>query len=334
MVTLREISKKTGFAVSVVSRTLNRNPDKNAHVSPKTQRIIQKAAKELGYRPNRAAEFLRRGSAPTIGVFLPRIADRIVAELVFGIADEAGLQGFPLSFSFDMTAVAYKKYVAGAKDIAHCAIVTYPYTSDGGRWPDDPQQIAGIMQDFKKAGGKVVLIAALTPVEGVPNVACDDYAGGRLAAERLLERRCKQFILLNPYCGRAEGFADAVRAAGDDVQVFPKDPASIAELAGMIRASKPQDLPIGVFATGDSPAVRLLSALSDPPSRWRVGEDVLLIGYDNYWLGEDLAPALTTIQQPFEQVGVIAVRKAINMIYGGHETSQKLTPILIPRDSA
>jgi LacI family transcriptional regulator len=331
--TLREVAKKTGFSISVVSRTLNRHPDKNARVSPQTRRIIEKAAKTLDFHPNRAAEFLRRGSAPTIGVFLPKIADHLIAELVIGVAEEAKAQGFPLSFSFDMTAAAYTTYVAGAKDVAHCGIITYPFNSDGGQWPDNPQQIGGILGEFRKAGGNVVLVDALTPVEGVPNVACDDYEGGRLAAARLLERQCKLFFHVDPYWGRTTGFAETLRASGKEVRQFSGDPDAIAELARAIQDVQPRDLPIGVFANGDAVAVRMLSALGDAP-KWRVGRDLLVVGYDAHGLGEELAPPLTSIRQPFEEMGRIAVKKVINLIYGQEETSQQLKPFLVPRGSA
>lgn len=331
MATLRETAEKAGFSISVVSRALSRNPDKNARVAVATRRLIEKAAQEVGYRPNRAAEFLRRGSAPTLGIFLPRIADRLIAELVFGVAEEAEAQGFPQSFSFGMTARQYREFIAGTRDIAHCAIITYPY-GDGGRWTDDPQQSTAVVGEFTSAGGKVVLINALAPVEGVPVVSCDDYEGGRLAAQRLLAADCRQFVLVHPYWGRTEGFTEALGAAGRKAHLVAADAGGMAALSRVAERARLRDLPLGVFATQDLYAVRALNVLR--ATRLRVGQEALLIGYDDYWIGEELEPALTTIHQPFEEVGRIAVRKAINQIYGKAETSEKVSPCLVARRSA
>ena len=149
----------------------------------------------------------------------------------------------------------------------------------------------------------------------------------------LFRSQCKLFFHVHPYWGRTVGFTETVRASGKEVHQFSSDPDAIAELARAIRRVKPRDLPIGVFASGDSVAVRVLSALGDPP-KWRVGRDLLVVGYDAYSLGEELAPPLTSIRQPFEEMGRIAVKKVINLIYGQEETSQQLKPYLVLRGSA
>jgi LacI family transcriptional regulator len=327
---MKEIAEKTGFNISVVSRTLNRNPDKNARVSPKTRRTIEKAAESMGYRPNRAAEFLRRGSAPTIGVFLPKIANRLTADYIFGMADAAGEEGFPLSFSFGMTAECYARFVKSASHSSHCGIITFPYGEDM-RYTHD-SRIGPVLDGFQKKGGKVVLVYSLNDINGMTTVSVDEYEGGRLAAERLLARQCRQFFLMEPYVNRTEGFLDALREAGKDARVVLADQSGIEEIVRTASAAAPDNLPIGVFAAcGDKHAVKVMSAVQRTPLR--LGWDVMLIGYNDHRLGADLSPSLTTIHQPCEEMGKLAVRKIVNLVYEKAESSAKLKPFLVERET-
>lgn len=329
MATLREIARKTGFAVSVVSRTLNRNPDRNARVSEKTRQIIEEAARSLGYRPNRAAEFLRRGSAPTIGVFLPKIANRLMADFIFGVADAAEEEGFPLSFSFGMTAECYKKFVTSASNASHCGIITFPY-GDDMRYTQD-SRVGPVLDGFQKRGGKVVLVYSLHETKDVITVSVDEYEGGRLAAKRLLERQCRMFFLMEPFAKRVEGFFDTLHLAGKDGRVVRADQDGIAEI--LKAAAAAENRPVGVFAAhGDKHAVKVLSAALK--ARLVLGRDIMLVGYNDHRLSGDLSPALTTIHQPYEEAGKLAVRKIVNLVYEKKETSAMLKPYLVARETA
>ncbi|MFO7535980.1 MAG: LacI family DNA-binding transcriptional regulator [Kiritimatiellia bacterium] len=98
MVTLKHIAEQAGVTVSVVSRALNARPDKPARVAPETKRRIEDVARALGFRRNRAAEFLKRGKSPVIQVCLPPRANERTADPVMGIADAAESEDFSLGF--------------------------------------------------------------------------------------------------------------------------------------------------------------------------------------------------------------------------------------------
>ena len=330
MSTLRQIADRTGFHISVVSRALSRNPRQNARVADETRRIIEDTAQELGYRPNRAAEFLRRGGAATLGVFLPKVADGIVAELVFGLAEEASELGFPLNLAFGMTSDSYRRFITSSMDIAHCGIITYPFGEDA-RFTEDVR-VSKVLGKFREAGGKVVVVNSQVTMEGVPMVCCDEFAGGRLAARRLLERGCKRFVQVAPYWGRTEGFRDTLREAGHEPRVVSAEPDGLAQLARVAGDATEAELPLGVFCTQRHIAYRAMTTLAASPLR--VGREALLVGYDDDLGNAELSPPMTTVHQPFEEVGRVAVRKVVNLIYDRTETSRKIAPRLVVRGTA
>ena len=89
MITLKKIAAETGYSISLVSRVLSPKPGQASYVSASTRKIILQATERLNYRPNRSAEFLRKGKAPVIGVFLPDSADDLIADLVVGLSEKA-----------------------------------------------------------------------------------------------------------------------------------------------------------------------------------------------------------------------------------------------------
>ena len=117
MVKLSEIANESGFSIPMVSRVLSPKPHKGACVAEKTRKHIEAVAKRMGYRPNRNAEFLKRGKNPVIGCFLPSRADSLLAKLMKGIGEEAEKQNFPLSFYFDITQESYLDFIKNQKNI-------------------------------------------------------------------------------------------------------------------------------------------------------------------------------------------------------------------------
>lgn len=85
--TLKTLSRVTGYAVATVSRALHDAPD----ISQETKRRVHEAAREIGYRPNRAGVRLRTGKTNVISLVLAtdhdmmnhtaRLISSIVAEL-------------------------------------------------------------------------------------------------------------------------------------------------------------------------------------------------------------------------------------------------------------
>ena len=79
--TIKDIAKAAGVSPSTVSNVLNRR----GNVSYKKIRLVEQAAKEMGYRLNEAASALRSGHAKAIAVLLPGIGSQAYADLYDGI---------------------------------------------------------------------------------------------------------------------------------------------------------------------------------------------------------------------------------------------------------
>ncbi|MGL4198731.1 MAG: LacI family DNA-binding transcriptional regulator [Allorhizobium sp.] len=91
---LKELSQILGLSQTTISRALNGYPE----VNEETRQRVMKAAKETGYRPNRAAQRLATGKAGSIGLIMPispdHSSDMHFAEFQSGLAEASIVHDF------------------------------------------------------------------------------------------------------------------------------------------------------------------------------------------------------------------------------------------------
>jgi LacI family transcriptional regulator len=81
-VTIKDVAKHTGLSQATISRALN----KSGYVSEETQRRIDEAVAELGYRPNWLARSLKGKPSHLIGLIVPEVSslyDNMIIQAVF-----------------------------------------------------------------------------------------------------------------------------------------------------------------------------------------------------------------------------------------------------------
>ncbi|MDD3696205.1 MAG: LacI family DNA-binding transcriptional regulator [Lentisphaeria bacterium] len=322
MVTLSEISAATGFSIPVVSRVLNPPSGSYPKVAANTRALILSTARKMNYRPNRQAEFFKRGQSPVIGVFLPYYRNSLIVDIIMGLSESAQAHGFPLSFSFKTSFESYRKFIDETRGRRNCGVITYPsFQVD--------KAAAELMARYCEHGGKMLLLNSRVSVYNVPYVGIDDEHGGRIAAEHLLERGCQEFILSSPIDTRLGGFRAALppqlRA---QCQEFEESDEAFQRIVQYCLESNKC---IGIFACADRMAARLHGMLLQ--AGLLPGQRVKLLGYDDLFLAPCLSPALSSVSQPFKQAAALAVEKLIDSIYAKPVKSETLKPSLVIRET-
>lgn len=89
-ITLKHISKLSGFSISTISKALNGGYD----ISESTKLKIIELAKSKNYIPNNSALALRNRKTKLIGVIVPKINSRIYSNIVSKIQEKAFKQGY------------------------------------------------------------------------------------------------------------------------------------------------------------------------------------------------------------------------------------------------
>lgn len=101
----------------------------------------------------------------------------------------------------------------------------------------------------------------------------------------------------------------------------------------MLATTPTDDSPTALFVSTDETAVRLVGEALD--SGVRVPQDIALVGYNNSTLASAVRPALTSVDQPRNSMGKLAMSYLMEHIDGRTEQRvQIMTPQLVPRDSS
>ena len=171
-------------------------------------------------------------------------------------------------------------------------------------------------------------------------VGSDSFAGGKLAAARLIERGCRRLAFFGDTRGieieqRLAGARAAVGAAGESasLEAYPVS-LSAAEMTGMIEGVLDRMDPAtdGIFAASDLIAMATLRLLH---ARGRaVPQDIAVIGFDDLPLAAQTVPLLSTIRQDICGGAKKMVEALRSRISGERCPSAVMEPELVVRESA
>ena len=312
MVTLQDIADKTGYSRAVVSRALNPFPDQR--VSPKALEIIRKTAQTMGYRRNQAASLLARGASPAIGVFLPANSNELINELITGVCNIANQHGFAYNIYFGMTQDDYLDFFNTVRSTRNAGVITYlPFNCDGGKLPAN---LANMLPE--KCQVVVANARHEIAMSNVSSVIIDNFYGGKLAALHLLERGCKSFFCESASSSwqrmeRQRGFTETIDQAGYAVEIFDSLLHNDVSEA-LLQSFDKVDSPPGIFCNTDLSALKIFAALSRSSRARQIGSRIKLCGFDKSAMAQ--AINLTSVNQPFRQLGETAMTLLVNQLTG------------------
>jgi len=89
-ITLKELSRLSGFSVSTVSKALNNKFD----ISPDTRKAIQKIALKYNYVPNNYAVALRKKQTKAVAIIIPQINTPFYSCFLYNIEKVASKFGY------------------------------------------------------------------------------------------------------------------------------------------------------------------------------------------------------------------------------------------------
>lgn len=330
--TLRSLADALQIHVSTVSRVLNgTEAEARKAASPEVIARIRKLAEQLHYRPNRQAIGLKTRKTRLIGVILPRLTDLVVATIYEGI--DAGAKDNQ-----------YLTFVGITLDIPERQVQLCETALDqdveGLIIADARVDNLAFLEEIAGRNIPTVLVSRHAPTHC--SVTCNDYKGGRLAADHLIELGHKNICLLagESYAttgrDRAQGFLDRCGELGVSI---PKEwvvhsgfDTKSGRAAGERLFSGRRKKPTAIFAVNDFLAIGLLGALRD--SGIQVGRDVAVVGFNDTPIAGELPIGLSTIRSPMYQMGYRSVELLIQIINGNHPESELLEPQLCVRESS
>ncbi|AEC21361.1 LacI family transcriptional regulator [Pusillimonas sp. T7-7] len=330
--TLRSLAAQLDIHVSTVSRVLNgTDAEARSAASPEMITRIKQLAKQLNYRPNRQAIGLKTSKTRLIGVILPRLTDLVVATIYEGI--DAGAKD-----------KQYLTFVGITLDLPERQIqlceAALDQNVEGLLIADARIDNAVYLEEIARRDIPTVLVSRHAPTHC--SVTCDDYKGGQMAADHLVQLGHKKICLFagEPYAttghDRSEGFIQRCAELGVDIPphwiIHSGFDTKSGRAAGELLFSGSKEKPTAIFAVNDFLAIGLLGALRD--SGIQVGRDVAVVGFNDTPIAGELPIGLSTIRSPMYQMGYRSVELLLETIKGGRPKSEFLEPTLCVRESS
>lgn len=329
MPTIRDVSKLARVSPATVSRVLNGA----VPVSSAKRDAVLAAIEQLEYRPNAFARSLATNRSGAIGTIVSELSSHVYGDIIRGI--ESVLD------AHDMHMIVSSGHASNLKERrafefleqrrTDALIVQIDAASDDdvARWASEAAlPVVVIGRNIDSLAGRCVYL--------------DNVAGGALATRHLLERGHRRIahvtglMHLADASDRCAGYRYALAEQGlpfDDTLV--EEGAFVEE--GGYRAMQlllQRDAGFtAVFAANDQSAAGALKALRDAGRR--VPEDISLVGFDDLIIAHYLYPALTTVRQPFAEMGQAAARLALAALGVDEqkEVTRRFDPVLVERDS-
>lgn len=325
--TLADVAQRAGVGKTTVSRVIN-----GAHkVSPETLERINKVIRELNYHPSQAARSLKGERTKTLGLILPRIADPFFASCAEAVQSLARGHGYLLMVAatdYDPETEIRELYTLLRHRVD--GILISPTDS----WS---KKLSGIVD-----GINIPVVTFNHPLlkAHTNSVLVDNCLGARSATEHLIEHGRKRILCLGGDAQlysiqeRQRGYQEAMRAAALKVRID----GSVNDLTAVetvIRTECQGEKPIdAIFAVRNLIAIYAFQALQ--ALGLSIGEDMALIGFDDFELAGTLRPAVSVVRQPVEAMGDLAANLLFKQIQDrkvGKAAPVKLRTSLILRSS-
>lgn len=316
MATLKDVAKEAGLTVTTVSRVLNNR----GYISEDARNRVSEAMKKLNYRPNEVARSLHNKKTNTIGLIVPHIRHPYFAEMISNIENEAYKKGYKILLCNSQST---KERVSEYIDIC---------TSN---------RVAGIIlcsgvvsvSTFEDLDVPVITMERYVD-DGTASVECDNEAGGRIAAQTLIDAGCKKLLFIGGPVGshmpadkRRDGFKSVCDETGVEIVEVETESLSYVDITYSEFLEKVfiehPDID-GLFASSDVIAAQALQVCRKIGIT--VPDQLKIVGFDDVIIATVTTPQLTTIHQPVKEMA----RKAVELLHDAANGKEVEKQVVLP----
>jgi DNA-binding LacI/PurR family transcriptional regulator len=308
-ITIKELASMLKISPATVSLALN--GDKR--VADKTVKKVKKLASELNYIPNNFGRGLQSRRSHLIGYLLDGVTSSFYNELLQGVGEACSKAQYGL-----LTGILGKK----EENLKEQVNIFLEKNIDGLLLSlQAPEEV---ISSVKKQN--IPFVFCSTPPENPDYtfVKNNDFEGGKMAAEHLINLGHRSFALSSIQSERLKGNLNVLRKNGFREVLFEKE----SELEAIMSKA---EHPTAIIAYSDLEAIKIRHLLNK--LGLRVPQDVSIIGTDDLWFASLPEFSFTTIAQPKKRIGETSVELLLKKINGKKVESMYLNPELIVRQS-
>ncbi|UVC07480.1 LacI family DNA-binding transcriptional regulator [Rhizobium sp. TH2] len=328
--TQKDVAKAAGVSQATVSMVLSGGGAPS--IPAETWQRITKAAKDLGYVPNRFAQALKTSRSMTIACIVPDISNPFYPSLIRGIQTVTdGLNYDVIAVNTDGSPERERHFLDWARQGRVDGVIGVFFTlraSDFG-----PLVEAGVpvvrIESSKKRGGELA----------IDDIFVDSHAAAFGVTEYLIGQGHARIAMVagrgGPQGTRIMGYRAALAEKGYADHVVIDE--EFNEVGGIrateaILASGFQ--PTAIFAANDLMAIGVMQALRERDIK--IPEQIAVAGFDDISAAKLVTPSLTTVAQFQSDMGKTAALTLMERLQGrktGAGTALEMPFELIQRGS-
>ena len=297
--TLKEIAEKLGISITTVSKALKNYSD----VSAKTKKAVVELAEELHFTPNSFAVNLRTKESKTIGLIIPEIVHHFFSNVIKGIIEEAEKNGYlviilqsneSLELEKKQVELLFNKRVDG---------ILMSLSNDSN---DDNH-----LKEILRTGIPFVQFDKISTLIPSSKVIINDQKAASFAVQHLIDNGCKKIAHIrgpnNPQnaIDRFLGYKKTLEKNGisfDSKLVYTCIGSGFDEGFSFTKQIIEEHPDVdGIFAVTDMVAVGSIAYLNE--IKVKIPEQIKIIGFSNWFMGQVLTPKLSTIDQSGYEIG-------------------------------
>ena len=320
-----DVARRAGVSQSAVSLVFGGKAA--GRVGKRTQEEILHAARELGYRPNRAARTLRSGRSRLVALAVPDVSNPFFATVLQGAEQAARRSGYSVMLAHVRDEQDWQQVILDAltsQVVDGFLLCTMQPPTTG---------------EYKALQGRAVLIDA--PSQDLPSLTLDIEAGMHTAVTHLLHLGHTKIAHLaasvnaETFHRRHQAYLDAMHAAECPVTAAyqvrsPFLIASAYQVAHRLLACA--DPPSAIVCDSDVLAAGVYKAAKD--LHCTIPQDVSVVSFDDSVIARLLDPELTTVAIPASVVGEQAFLLLLGVLEESHHPAQVTIPLeLVVRES-
>ncbi|GER17722.1 LacI family DNA-binding transcriptional regulator [Variovorax boronicumulans] len=320
MATIKDVALQAGVSVTTVSHVVN----DTRHVSAKVRERVELAIRELGYVPNAMARSLKSNTTSTLGMLIPNSSNPYFAEIVRIVEDRCFGAGYTLVLC--NTDDEPRRQSVYLQVLAERRIDGLIVVSTGA---DEDDSLATQLRGLR--------IPTVLVDREIADPACDlvetaHMQGGLLAVRHLLSLGHKRIACIGGPLGvtsseqRIEGWRMALAETGSapnaDALLWRGGFTSQGGYEAMHAILRTEQKPSAVFVCNDLMAIGALRAAHE--SGVRVPDELSIVGFDDIELSAYTSPPLTTVAQPKERIGALAVDMLLERMGGKRRDARKV----------
>lgn len=316
-ITIADVAKYAGVSTATAGRVVGGY----GNVSEKSREKVLRAVKELNYRPNMMAQSLRRNTTNTIAVILGSIKNNYCNRLIYAIEKEAQKHG--------CNVIICNTHEEPLQEYRHLQEM-YSRHVDGVILMSAVKDISLVEESYKDLyAGDMPIVFVDRTIRGLNShvVQSNNKEISYEAVKYLIELGHKKIGVLatddySTVRERIEGYRKALEEYGipylPKLILYSQQNGETQDYKQALENIQEKQI-TAIYVLNNNLCIDVLKALKE--QQLCIPEDLSLIVWDDEEINDYLD--ITTIAQPVEQIGKIAVRNLLKLKKKIEDTEKK-----------